>query len=426
MACVRKRRGKWVLDYADHQGKRRWETTKGTRKEAEQLLAKRLREIGRGEYQARADYKVFDELVESYRVAHLAVNLRENTRRDYECNLRLYIVPYFAGIKIRNITPDMVETFRSVLVDRGVGRRTVNKCHTLLSTMLRYALRHRWLNYNPAAEIRKLRDGPNHRDRPLDENVLMPGEVWQLIKAADERWRAIFLTAVSTGLRQGELFGLRWSDIDWTAKQIHVRRQYTYRRFCELKTRYSRRRVGLSDELIAELKRWKLRCPKGEHDLVFPTGAGNPENHSNLLRRGFYPALRRAGLRKIRFHDLRHTYASLLIAANVHPKRIQALLGHSSIKVTMDTYGHLMNETDNEAAEHIADLLFGSKMVATDSKEQGLADVSHCFKGGQGRNRTTDTRIFSIRGTDSRWFPICLSTSAKEEFSEQHTVRRSQ
>jgi len=340
--------------------------------------------------------------VESYRAVHLAVNLRENTRRDYECNLRLYLVPYFAGVKIRSISPDMVETFRSVLVERGVGRRTVNKCHTLLSAMLRHALRHRWINYNPAAEIRKLREKPTTSERLVDSNVLTPDDVTRLIEATDERWRLIFLMAVLTGLRQGELLGLQWGDIDLNARQVYVRRQYTRGRFSELKTKYSRRCVALSDELLSILKEWKLRCPKGDLDLVFPTGTGNPENHSNLLRRGLYPALRRAGLRKIRFHDLRHIFASFLIAKNVHPKRIQALLGHSTIKITMDTYGHLMSETDNEAAEHIADLLFGSKvvasgskMVATGSKEGGLADLSYCFKGGQGRNRTTDTRIFS-------------------------------
>jgi len=133
---------------------------------------------------------------------------------------------------------------------------------------------------------------------------------------------------VLTGLREGELLGLAWGDIDWTARQIYVRQQYTAGRFSELKTKASRRRVDLPGELVAELRRWRLQCPPGAHDLVFPTGLGTPDSPCNLLNRGFYPALRRAGLRKIRFHDLRHTYASLLIANGEHPKRIQALMGH--------------------------------------------------------------------------------------------------
>jgi len=364
VACIRKRRNKWVLDYRDHQGRRHWETVHGNRKDAEQLLAQRLQEIGKGEYQAKNEQTTFDELSDAYKTGHIAVNVRQSTRRDYERNIRRYLIPHFAGMKIRTISPEMIEAFRSKLLEQGTGRRTVNKCHTLLSAMLRYALRYRWISYNAAAEVRKLRADTEHQNRLAEGNILKPAEVRQLLSAADVNRRPLLLMAVSTGMRQGELLGLQWGDIDWGAKEVHIRRQYTYGRFSELKTNSSRRRIGLSDELILELKKWKLHCPKGEQDLVFPNGAGNPENHGNVLRRGFYPALRRAGLRRIRFHDLRHTFASFLIAKNVHPKRIQALMGHSSIKVTMDTYGHLMRESDNEAAEKIADLIFSSKTVA--------------------------------------------------------------
>jgi integrase len=163
-----------------------------------------------------------------------------------------------------------------------------------------------------------------------------------------------------------------WGDIDWLARQIYVRQQYTAGRFSEVKTKASKRRVDLPGELGAELRRWRLACPPGLHDLVFPSGVGNPKNHGNLLHRGFYPALRRAGLRKIRFHDLRHTYASLLIANGKHPKRIQALMGHSSINVTMDVYGHLMPGGESEVADRLGALVFrtsGSRTVAGDEVE---------------------------------------------------------
>jgi integrase len=417
MACICKRRDKWILDYRDQHGVRRWETTNGTRKEAEHLLAQRLQEIGKGEFQSQRDQMTFDELSEAYKSGHVAVNVRENTRRDYERNIRLYLVPYFTGVKVRTITPEMIEAFRRHLLEKeirikrgekeivkkGVGRRTINKCHTLLSAMLRYALRYRWLSYNPAAEVRKLRAESEQHERPADENILSPSEVRKLLENAGDQWRPILLMAVSTGMRQGELLGLQWGDIDWTAKQVHVRRQYNSGRFSDLKTKFSRRKIGLPDELIHELKKWKLRCPKGEHDLMFPNGAGNPENHGNLLRRGFYPALRHAGLRHIRFHDLRHTFASFLIAKNVHPKRIQALLGHSTIKITMDVYGHLMNEDDNDAAEKVADLVFGSdpaasgsKMVATDEKvDREMSQVLEKMVAGVGIEPTT--RGFSVR-----------------------------
>ena len=117
--------------------------------------------------------------------------------------------------------------------------------------------------------------------------------------------------------------------------------------------------------LVHELKKWKLTCPKGEPDLIFPTEEGTPENAANLLYRRFFPALRRAGLPRMRFHNLRHTYASLLIAQGEHPKYIQSQLGHSSINVTMDIYGHLMETVNHEAAGKLGKVVQGEKRFTT-------------------------------------------------------------
>jgi integrase len=322
MACVRKRLvGKsyrWVMDYRDQQGRRHWETTKGNRKEAERLLAERVRQIGRGTYRPPAEQVTFEELGSAY-LKHSQANIRSSTFTDYRCLFTRHLNPYLQTWKARDIRRADVEVFRAHLIDTGVGTRTVNKCLALLGAMFRYAIRHEWLQTNPA-EGTKLR-GTSRRSHDLVEaNILAPAEIQALLAAADPRWRVIILTAVLTGLREGELLGLVWGDIDWTARQIYVRQQYTAGRFSELKTKASRRRVDLPGELVAELKRWRLQCPPGTHDLVFPSWAGGPEAHGTLLRQGFYPALRRSGLRKIRFHDLRHTSASLLIANGEHPK----------------------------------------------------------------------------------------------------------
>jgi integrase len=360
MACVRKRRvgkgSRWVLDYRDQQGRRHWETTQGNRKEAERLLAERVREIGRGTYRAPAEQILFEDLGSAY-LKHSQANVRPNTFRDYWCLFTRHLSPYFQTWKARDIRRADVERFRAHLLDRGVGPRTVNKTLTLLGALFKYAIRHEWLETNPA-EGTKLRGSSRRSHDLVEANIFAPPEIQALLGAAEGHWRIIILTAVLTGLREGELLGLAWGDIDWQTRQIHVRQQYTAGRFSELKTKASRRRVDLPAELVAELRRWRLQCPPGAHDLVFPTGTGNPENHGNLLRRGFYPAIRRAGLRKIRFHDLRHTYASLLIANGEHPKRIQALMGHSSINVTMDVYGHLMPGGGDEVADRLGALVF--------------------------------------------------------------------
>ncbi|HUU81277.1 MAG TPA: site-specific integrase, partial [Acidobacteriota bacterium] len=115
----------------------------------------------------------------------------------------------------------------------------------------------------------------------------------------------------------------------------------------------------LGPSVIAELKKWKLACPLTELNLVFPNEVGKPIDANGLFKREFKAALRRAGLRDIRFHDLRHTYASLLIDQGEHPKYIQEQMGHSSINVTMDTYGHLMKSVNREASNKLDKAVFG-------------------------------------------------------------------
>lgn len=155
-----------------------------------------------------------------------------------------------------------------------------------------YAARHRWVDHNPAEYVEKLKDEAYLHHRPVDENILTPDEVRRLVAATDEHHRLLVQTAVFTGMRQGELLGLQWGDIDWNSRQIHVRRAWKDGAFTQPKTRNSQRRVDVPDFLLHELKKWRLRCPKGELDMVFPNGAGNPETHANVLLSR--PAPRRA------------------------------------------------------------------------------------------------------------------------------------
>ena len=134
----------------------------------------------------------------------------------------------------------------------------------------------------------------------------------------------------------------------------------------------------MAPELVSELKQWQLASPISDLDLVFPSEVGTPQDATNMLRKQFFPALRRAGLPKIRFHDLRHTYASLLIDQGQYPKYIQAQLGHSSINMTMDIYGHLMKGVNRKAASCLGRAVLGNsesngtKMVAERGRAGGL------------------------------------------------------
>ena len=179
--------------------------------------------------------------------------------------------------------------------------------------------------------------------------ILGPDEVNLLLKALEEQhshYRTAFLADVFTGLRSGELWALSWSDIDWSDKQIIVRRSVWKGQFQTPKSNYSIRKVDMPDEVMRELRLWKLACPPNEHDLVFPSPEGKLSIHENVVKRYFNTGLERAKLSRVSFHSIRHTNASMRIRAGQNPKYIQQQLGHSSIKVTMDIYGHLFNDTD--------------------------------------------------------------------------------
>lgn len=164
--------------------------------------------------------------------------------------------------------------------------------------------------------------------------------------------------AVMSGARQGELIGLQWSDVDWYNSQIHIKRTFQHGRFYDPKSATSKRKIDLGPTVMKKLKKWKIACMPTELDLVFPSDTGTSIDNNNLVRRHYEPALRRAGLRRIKFHCLRHTYGSLLIDQGEHPKYIQNQMGHSSINVTMDTYGHLMKTVNQDSARRLDGAIF--------------------------------------------------------------------
>ena len=142
--------------------------------------------------------------------------------------------------------------------------------------------------------------------------------------------------------RQGELLGLKWTDVDWFNQQIKIERTYNKKTWLEPKSKAAYRSIDIGPSMMAELKKWNKICPKTELDIVFPNQIGRPIDQSKMLSRKFYPVLRKAQIPRIRFHDLRHTYASLLIEQGENIKYIQTQLGHSSPTMTLDVYAHLM------------------------------------------------------------------------------------
>jgi integrase len=249
--------------------------------------------------------------------------------------------------------------------------------------MLGRAVEWNYLAVNPAANLRRPRD-----ERQASDNMhaLDATEVRALIEAAgaitDESLspaerqrraqfaRALVMTAAMTGMRRGELVGVTWGDVDWRRNRLHVRRSVGLGgRITKPKSAKSVRAIALTPTLVAELKRHRLAARwSDEDDLLFSSSHRTTLDGRNMVREVFDPAVRRAKLPKMRFHDLRHTFASLLIAQGAHPKYISEQLGHASVQITMDRYSHLFDQSYSDESDKLEAALFG----ASDTTATGL------------------------------------------------------
>jgi len=349
-----------------------------TQKEANEILGEIERKVRQGSYAPSKSVPNFSAVADIW-LASKEPNIRHSTHQQYQGHIENHLKPYFGEMKVPQITFEVIEGFKRQSLEKDVTPATLKKLFVTLTGILNYAVRVRYIDHNPAIYVERPKAKSLHNDQE-GMNILRPEEIRALLDAAaSEKDRVLFMTAVLTGMREGELLGLKWDDLDWHNGQIQVRRTYNHTRFYEPKTKTSKRKIDLAPELIQRLKEWKLACPPGDLNLVFPTSTGTPEDAMNMLKRQFLPALRRAGLPRMRFHDLRHTYASLLIDQGEHPKYIQTQMGHSSINVTMDVYGHLMNSVKRESANRLGEAVLGgklqtsgSKMVADDQGEMGF------------------------------------------------------
>jgi len=253
------------------------------------------------------------------------------------------------------------------MLERGLSPRTIKYAHTLLNDALGHAVRWRLLPNNPAQHVTLPRQERN------EMRVLSKKQVTAFLEAAEgDRYYTLFLLAIATGIRSGELLGLQWKDVDMQRATVAVHRTLvrigTNWSFTEPKTARSKRRIALPHSVLPVLRTHRkqqaeerLMCGEkyDDHDLVFATATGKPLRRRNLNRRHFKPILDRADLPDIRFHDLRHTCATLLLAEGENPKVVSERLGHSSITLTLDTYSHVLPNMQRKAADKLEVALFG-------------------------------------------------------------------
>ena len=361
--------GRWVgvlhVGYAT--GKRLRKSYYGaTRQEVASRLAGAVRDRQLGKNPAPEREKVAGFL-ERWMEDVVKTSVRASTYRGYEVMLRLHIIPEIGHLRLARLTADDLDGCYSRLLNKGLSPKTVRLAHAILHRALSHAQRRGSVAVN-VASVAAPPPAPRKEFRTLS-----PEEASRLLKAAlSDRLYALYCLALTCGLRQAELLGLRWADVDLNGAVLSVRQQ-VYRLsgewiYTEPKTKAGRRTVPLSGSVVEALRERRLaqnaerlRAQDWEdNDLVFANRRGRPVERVDLLRRSFWPLLERAGLPHMRFHDLRHTCASLLLAEGVHPKVVQERLGHASIATTMDTYSHVLPSLQVDAAERLDRLLTAS------------------------------------------------------------------
>ncbi|KKL62522.1 hypothetical protein LCGC14_2184370, partial [marine sediment metagenome] len=262
--------------------------------------------------------------------------------------------------KVKMINQEMIEKWTVRLsAEQVFAPSTIGRTITLLRNIFRKGMEWGYLNRNPAEFAVK------PKTYKQEAEFLEPHEIKKLISSVDKRYKTLIMFACLTGCRISEILGLRWADVEFNSSKVFIRQTLQGNKFYEPKTPASRRAIDVSPALIEELKthqaRLKVELSSNEFDLVFPNLGGRPQDSQNLRRRVLESALKRAGIRRVGFHALRHTYVSMLIAQGENVKTIQQLVGHSSAKVTWDTYSHLFDGATKKAVNKLSDNLFNNR-----------------------------------------------------------------
>lgn len=302
------------------------------------------------------------------------------TWQDYRYHINENIVPLIGGVVLSELKPVHVDEWLKTLRARGLGNRTVEYAQAVLRRALQFAVEWELIDRNPAAA--RFRAAKRKRTvKPGGARIqyLDPSQARTFLEAVHgDRHEALYALAMTSGLRPEELYGLRLKDLDLEHHRLTVNQVISKTRrkkgekvprfiFGPPKTDKSRRTIDFPPFVARLLESEErsvadMRSLAGEswrdHGLVFPSKVGTPFEERNVLRR-FQAICEGMGLPKLRLYDLRHTHASLLINEGVHPKKISERLGHSSIKLTMDTYGHLFEGSDRDSAEKM-EKLFGN------------------------------------------------------------------
>jgi len=363
-----KQTGKWdfVIDIGKDPltGKRKQKRRRGfeSKKEAEKALTALLNEVNEGTYIEPSKQLYSDYLNKWLRGREHSLSVQ--TLKAYKSYIKTHIAPTLGYVKLSALNPLHIQKFVMELRSKGLSPATVKRIFNVVNSSLNSAVKMELIKKNPAS---------NNVEKPKwdsKENTIWNlKEVSSFLKVAKSSpYYIAFFLAVMTGMRQGEVLGLRWKDIDFENECLYVKQTLTHdgKQFKDgAKSKAGNRSIGLDTYTIAVLKqhrkkvvanKLKYGIAYNDFDLVVCTPKGKPINPRNLLR-AFYSLITKANLPKIRFHDLRHTHASLMLQQG---ENIKLISGHSSVKITLDTYSHVLPNMQKEASNRLANQLFKS------------------------------------------------------------------
>ena len=365
-SIYKRKDGRWVaVASVGHKDGKRWRKSfyGATRRQVQEKLTVALRAHQQGlppapETQTVAAY--LDNWLEN----SVKPRVRPRTYEGYADHVRIHIGPQLGRIRLAKLSPEHVESFLNRKLAEGLAPRTVRYMHAVLRIALGQAVKRELLPRNVSALV----DPP--REERKEVQPLTPDQARSLLSAVEgERLEALYSVALAVGLRKGEALGLRWKDVDLDKGTIRV--QGALQRIngklqrVEPKTNSSRRTIALPEYVVGSMRKHRARQLQDrllagskwhERGLVFTTTVGTPLDGRNITRH-FQRILADAGLPRKRFHDLRHTCASLLLVQGVHPRVVMDTLGHSQMSTTMDIYSHVMPALQRDAAAQMHRLL---------------------------------------------------------------------
>jgi integrase len=359
----------WVVDYVDQRGRRHLKTF-DRRKEADAYHAVVSVDVRHGTHLPDSESITVAEAGRLWLESGDRAGLERTTLDSYRQHLAFHIEPLLGAVKLSQLTVPMVRHFEDKLRatrSPAMVRKVLGSLGAILADAQERGLATQ--NVARGLRLRRLRGKERRADKRqrgklrVGIDIPAPEEIRTIIAHLDGRWRPLLLTAIFTGLRASELRGLRWADVDLKRNELHVRQRADYyRNMGALKSEASERTIPLAPVLVNTLREWKLHCPRGELELVFPNGIGRIESHANIVNRGLIPTQIAAGVvakggkaKYTGLHSLRHFYASWCINRRIDGglelplKVVQARLGHASVQMTADRYGHLFPRGDDGA-----------------------------------------------------------------------------